>query len=106
MPPEGERGHKGPEGEELLQRCHRVQHGSKLQLEMTDPSATPGALMRVLPIDVRMTASDQLLLDVGAIDGEFRDGAAIANAGDASKFTCITEAKDRLGDGGGVMPPR
>ena len=46
--------------------------------------------MRVLPIDVRMTASDQLLLDAGAIDGEFRDGAAIANGG----------------DGGGVMPPR
>ena len=62
--------------------------------------------MRVLPIDVRMTAGDQLLLDVGAIDGEFRDGAAIAIGSDASKFTRITEAKDRLGDGGGVMPPR
>ena len=40
--------------------------------------------MRVLPIDLGVTAGDQLLLDVGAVDGEFRDGAAIAICGDAA----------------------
>ena len=40
--------------------------------------------MRVFPIDVGVTAGDQLLLDVGTIDGEFRHGAAISIRGDAA----------------------
>ena len=44
----------------------------------------PGALVRVFPIDVGVPAGDQLFLDVRAINGQFRDGAAIAISGDAA----------------------
>ena len=40
--------------------------------------------MRVLPIDVGVTADYQLLLDVGAINRKFRHGAATAIRGDSA----------------------
>ena len=47
--------------------------------------------MRVFPIDVGVPAGDQLLLDVGSIDGQFRDGVAMAISGDAADANGVTD---------------
>ena len=49
--------------------------------------------MRVFPIDVGVPAGDQLFLDVRAINGQFRDGAAIAISGDAADANGATDDK-------------
>ena len=51
----------------------------------------PGALVRVFPMEFGVTAGDQLLLDVGAIDGQFRDGAAVAICGDAADANGVAD---------------